>query len=102
MHGEAVSIGMMCAARLAEALGRIDGSLTSRQHALLQAVGLPIAVPHELDVDKLMDLMMHDKKVEYGKLRFILPDRLGNVEGDMERILSQTGRFAQARIVEMS
>lgn len=79
MHGEAVSIGMMCAARLAESMGRIDGVVTARQHALIQALGLPVSVP-DLGYDKLMDLMMHDKKVEYGRLRFILPDRLGNVE----------------------
>lgn len=79
MHGEAVSIGMICAARLAESMNRIDASVSARQHALLQALGLPVTVPN-LDIDMLMDLMMHDKKVEYGKLRFILPDRLGNVE----------------------
>lgn len=86
LHGEAVSIGMMCAARLAESMGRIDGSVTARQHALLQAIGLPVGVPIHLTLDRLMDLMMHDKKVEYGKLRFVLPDRLGNVElvGDVD------------------
>lgn len=86
LHGEAVSIGMMCAARLAELMGRIDSSVTARQHSLLQAVGLPVGVPIHLTLDRLMDLMMHDKKVEYGKLRFVLPDRLGNVElvGDVD------------------
>lgn len=79
MHGEAVSIGMVCAARLAESMDRIDSEVASRQHALLQAVGLPVAVPR-LNVDHLIDLMMHDKKVEYGQLRFVLPDRIGHVE----------------------
>ncbi len=79
MHGEAVAIGMMCAARLAESLDRIDGTVTARQHALLQAVGLPVTVP-DLGIDRLVELMMHDKKVEHGQLRFILPDRIGNVE----------------------
>ena len=85
LHGEAVSIGMMCAARLAESMGRISSDVVARQHALLQAVDLPIVVP-SLNVDRLMDLMMHDKKVEHGRLRFILPDRLGNVElvGDVD------------------
>lgn len=79
LHGEAVAIGMACAARLAESMDRIDSSVTARQHALLQAVGLPVAVPR-LDIDQLLGLMMNDKKVEYGHLRFVLPDRLGNVE----------------------
>lgn len=79
LHGEAVSIGMTCAARLAESMERINSEVTSRQHALLQALGLPVAVPR-LDVDQLIDLMMHDKKVEYGRLRFVLPDRIGHVQ----------------------
>lgn len=89
LHGEAVSIGMVCAARLAESMGRIDAGVAARQHALLQAVGLPVSVPIHLTLERLMDLMMHDKKVEYGKLRFVLPDRLGNVElvGDVDPAL---------------
>ena len=34
LHGEAVAIGMMCAARLAERLGRVDAAFTARQQAL--------------------------------------------------------------------
>ena len=80
MHGEAVSIGMNCAAKLAESLEMVGTEFTTRQHALLQAIGLPLRVPPEMDIEQLTNLMMHDKKVEYGKLRFILPDRLGNVK----------------------
>ena len=85
LHGEAVSIGMLCASRLAESLGRIDAETTHRQHALLSAVGLPVAIP-AVDPDALLELMMHDKKVEHGRLRFVLPDRLGHVElvGDVD------------------
>ena len=79
LHGEAVSIGMMCAARLAERLGRIDASLTRRQHELLVRLGLPVAVP-ELPADEILAVMARDKKVEHGQLRFVLPSRLGHVE----------------------
>ena len=47
--------------------------------ALLNVRVLDQAVVEDVS-DRLMELMMHDKKVEYGKMRFILPDRLGNVE----------------------
>ena len=79
LHGEAVSIGMMCAARLAERLGRIDGELVDRQHKLLSALGLPIDVP-EVDHEEVLRVMSRDKKVEHGKLRFVLPSKLGHVE----------------------
>jgi len=79
LHGEGVSIGMMCAARLAERLGRIDVSLVDRQHRLLTALGLPTTVP-KLDDDEVLRVMARDKKVEHGKLRFVLPTKLGHVE----------------------
>lgn len=79
LHGEAVAIGMLCASRLAERLGRVDATLTARQRALLVALGLPTQVP-DVDADQVLRTMMHDKKVEYGKLRFVLPSRMGQVE----------------------
>ena len=85
LHGEAVAIGMLCASRLAERLGRVDAALTERQHALLTALGLPVDVP-DLDRQQIVDNMMHDKKVEHGRLRFVLPSRMGHVElvGDVD------------------
>jgi 3-dehydroquinate synthase len=79
LHGEAVSIGMLCASRLAERLGRVDSEFTHRQHALLSALGLPIDVP-ALDPDRILAVMSRDKKVEHGQLRFVLPTRMGHVE----------------------
>jgi 3-dehydroquinate synthase len=79
LHGEAVAIGMICASRLAERLGRIDPELTRRQADLLRALGLPIAVP-DVDREVLVAAMRRDKKVAHGRLRFVLPSRLGHVE----------------------
>jgi len=79
LHGEAVSIGMICASRLAELMDRIPPDVTQRQHALLESLGLPVSLP-DLDHDDLLYAMQHDKKVEHGKLRFVLPTRLGHVE----------------------
>ena len=62
LHGEAVAIGMDCAARLAEQLGRVDASFADRQRALLEALGLPVRLP-KLDRQKIVSAMMHDKKV---------------------------------------
>lgn len=85
LHGEAVAIGMVCASRLAERLGRIDARLTDRQRRLLEGLGLPVELP-ELDPQGMLDAMMRDKKVQHGRLRFVLPTRLGHVElvGDVD------------------
>jgi 3-dehydroquinate synthase len=79
LHGEAVAIGMMCAARLARALGRIPQELVDRQDALLRALHLTTSVPSS-DVGEILNAMRRDKKVEHGSLRFVLPARLGYVE----------------------
>lgn len=79
LHGEAVAIGMLCASRLAERLGRIEANLTQRQDALLAQLGLATDMP-AVSHDALIAAMQRDKKVEHGRLRFVLPDRLGHVE----------------------
>ena len=85
LHGEAVAIGMLCASRLAERLGRVDADLTRRQHELLATLGLPVEAP-DLDRDQILDAMAHDKKVQHGRLRFVLPSKMGHVElvGDVD------------------
>ncbi len=79
LHGEAVSIGMLCASRLAERLGRVDHKFTLRQKKLLKTLKLPVDFPI-VDEQSLLAAMARDKKVEHGKLRFVLPSRMGHVE----------------------
>ncbi len=79
LHGEGVAIGMMCAARLAERLGRVDKAFVARQQKLLEAFKMPLDVP-DVEHDELIELMYRDKKVDRGRLRFVLPTRMGHVE----------------------
>lgn len=79
LHGEAVALGMRCAARLAQRLGRVDEAFVARQDKLLEALVLIYDMP-SYDHEELVELMYHDKKVADGELRFILPDRIGHVE----------------------
>ncbi|MFN9719960.1 MAG: 3-dehydroquinate synthase, partial [Planctomycetota bacterium] len=82
LHGEAVAIGMICASRLAEKLGRISSADTHRQVALLQALKLPVTVPQDIAKHRkdIIAAMMLDKKTEGRELRFVLPSRIGHVE----------------------
>lgn len=79
LHGEAVAIGMLCASRLAERLGRVHSETTARQQRLLSALGLPTELP-PLNREEVLRTMLHDKKVQQGKLRFVLPSRIGQCE----------------------
>jgi 3-dehydroquinate synthase len=78
-HGEAVAVGMVAESRLAERLGWVDAATTGRLVALLDRFGLPVAAPG-LDADALLDAMARDKKNRAGRLRFVLPRRLGRVD----------------------
>jgi 3-dehydroquinate synthase len=96
LHGEGVAIGMACAARLAERLGRVDAKFVERQSALLESLKLSLDLP-DVDHDELIELMYRDKKVERGKLRFVLPTRMGHVElvrgvpiADIEAVLVES------------
>jgi 3-dehydroquinate synthetase len=79
LHGEAVAMGMMCAARLSQRLGRIDAAFTARLRTILETFGLPVDAPR-FDPRKVLDAMTHDKKTEHGQLRFVLPNCLGRAE----------------------
>lgn len=82
LHGEAVSVGMVYASRLAERLGRIPREVTQRQISLLAAVGLPVRLPNPKAMSnaEILDRMRLDKKTVGGRLRFVLPTRMGHVE----------------------
>ncbi|MBU3758852.1 MAG: 3-dehydroquinate synthase [Candidatus Omnitrophica bacterium] len=79
-HGEAVSIGMVCAARLAVSLKILEPSVEKRQTQVLQALGLPVKLSGgAYRIPAILEAMMRDKKKRGGKLRFILPEKIGCV-----------------------
>ncbi|MCF4006556.1 3-dehydroquinate synthase [Corynebacterium uropygiale] len=72
-HGQAVAVGMMFAAYLAEELGLIDGALVERQRRILDSVGLPTTYEGG-HFEELRAGMQRDKKNRRGHLRFVLLD----------------------------
>jgi 3-dehydroquinate synthase len=80
VHGEAVSIGMVCAARLANRLKIFSLSETKRLVKVLENLHLPVSLSGlDLEREDILSGMMHDKKKKAGKLRFVLPVKIGKV-----------------------
>ena len=77
IHGEAVAVGMVQAARLSERLGLSPAADTGRLRGLLQRFGLPVEPPSGLDPDTLLAHMRLDKKAQAGGLRFVVWDGAG-------------------------
>lgn len=75
-HGEAVAIGMVAEARLAERLSIAERGTAARIRRVLQMHGLPDAFPG-LDAVSLLELARVDKKKAGAKLRLSLPERIG-------------------------
>jgi len=80
LHGEAVAVGMVLAARLSADLGRAPAADTQRLIAVLDRFGLPTAIPPDLDPDRLIGLMQLDKKNLSGSLRLILWRGIGQAD----------------------
>ena len=70
-HGEAVAIGLVFAARLAERQERIDAPRVAEHEAVVSAYGLPTTIDGEADPEELLRLMKRDKKAIDG-LTFVL------------------------------
>lgn len=78
-HGEAVSIGLVMATRLAARLGVCEAALVVRLESALERLGLPTRAPG-FDPAQVVAGMSTDKKRVQGRLRFVLPRALGDVE----------------------
>jgi 3-dehydroquinate synthase len=86
LHGEAVAAGMVMAAQTSQRMGWISEADVARTRALIRAAGLPDVAP-DLGVDTYLEYMGHDKKVEGGRMRFVLLKKLGEavITGDVPR-----------------
>lgn len=77
LHGEAVGCGMVMAAHLSCALGRVDATFVLRLTKVIQAAGLPVVGPRLDETDnagRYLELMRVDKKSEGGAIRFVVID----------------------------
>ena len=79
LHGEAVSIGMVVAARIAEQEGLCSKQDVSAVTSLLQRFKLPVTPP-SFSIETYIESMMHDKKVKDGLLRMVLNRGIGQCE----------------------
>jgi len=76
LHGEAVAAGMVLSALASHELGQISDADISRINGLLARANLPTRAP-VLGLDRYLDLMAGDKKVDAGRIRYILMRKLG-------------------------
>jgi 3-dehydroquinate synthase len=76
-HGEAVAIGMAIAGEIAARMQLWDALDARRQDRLIAKAGLPTKLPANLDIEAIIEVLQTDKKVKDGRVRFVLPTKLG-------------------------
>nr|YP_009530330.1 3-dehydroquinate synthase [Paulinella micropora]AXY63019.1 3-dehydroquinate synthase [Paulinella micropora] len=78
LHGEAVALGMIAAGEIACMLNLWTQDMQSLQKKLIEKAGLPLVWP-KLPLNSVLSCLKGDKKVQEGKVRFVLPTGLGKV-----------------------
>lgn len=96
LHGEAVSIGMVIAAKLSEARGLCPAGLASRLAALLTEFGLPVTLPERVSATAMLEAMALDKKNLGGRLRLILLRGAGKAVIDTDSTPAQVQAAIEA------
>ena len=89
-HGDAVSVGLVYAAELSAAAGRLDGAVVERHRAVLSSLGLPTGYDRAR-WPQLLDAMRVDKKARGATLRFVVLDDVAKprmLEGPDEALLA--------------
>jgi len=78
LHGEAVAIGILMAARFSEESGFLPSESVQRIRKLLLANQLPVKLRDPIDTDTLIAAMGRDKKTRSGKIRLVLLNQIGS------------------------
>jgi 3-dehydroquinate synthase len=76
LHGEAVAIGMVCAAVAGEVMKISPSGLADDTIRLLRQYGLPVQTDHDI-LKRALKILTSDKKVEKGTVYFVLIDKIG-------------------------
>ena len=77
LHGECVAVGMVAAAYMSAKRGMISEGDYQRVVSMIKALKLPVCVSG-ITADDVIEISKSDKKMEAGKIKFVLLDNMGN------------------------
>jgi 3-dehydroquinate synthase len=77
LHGEAVAVGMVLEARIAERIGVAEGGTAAAIETVLRRAGLPVERPAQCQPDAVLAATRTDKKARGGSVAYALPSRVG-------------------------
>lgn len=80
LHGDAVAMGMIAEAKIAEGIGLAAPGLSTAVDDAVQRAGLPRNLPPQLSLDAIIAETHGDKKARAGAARYALPRAIGEME----------------------
>lgn len=101
VHGEAVALGMVAAGEIAIQMGSWKEAAANRQNKLIAQAGLPTKVSAKVKVKDVLEAIKSDKKVKSGKVRFILPKKIGAVK-ITDKVSSDVVKESVLQLIENS
>lgn len=78
-HGESISIGMCCTAKISHELGYLDKKDMEKHYKILSAWELPTRIPKHIKVDSLIKQLDYDKKLKNEKIELIVLKEIGKI-----------------------
>ncbi len=100
LHGEAIAIGLIGAARIELAMGLGSQPRLDRTTSLLEKLGVPVAIPSNITKETVMDLIKRDKKAIDKWPKFVLTKGLGQVQQENEQWAVSVERSVVERILQ--
>jgi 3-dehydroquinate synthase len=79
-HGDCISIGMVAACTISIKRGGFSAKQRNDVVALLKKFSLPTQLPAEVDREKIIDAIGHDKKFSAGQIRFVVTPKIGEAQ----------------------
>ncbi len=77
LHGEAVSLGMVAAARISTRRAELSAGECEKIIDLLEGIQLPTSLPAGISRERILSALPHDKKFEQGRVRFVVAHEIG-------------------------
>ena len=87
LHGQAVGIGIIAAAKIEEQMGLLKDARLTRIKNILAKLDMPTTIPEDIKKDSVIEIMKHDKKAVAGRPKFVLLEKIG-------KILCENGQYA--------
>jgi 3-dehydroquinate synthase len=84
LHGEAVAVGMVLEARLAERLAIAEPGTAERIRSAVRSAGLGDTRPSTMTPAAILDATRSDKKARHGSVEYALPARIGAMAGEAD------------------